>query len=139
MIGVGRRRVIAVAVDILRHVGGGGAGEGARLGVMTEFRGKLVDTRKAAERREIHGDGGVGGRFVCMSVYACIPVCSLGGRLEAPFVTLIQVYLIYHFLIVILNRTLVVYLCLSDNPRVAKNKAEGRRGGGDGCHCCISV
>lgn len=58
MIGIGAcgRCVIAIAVDVLRHIGRGGAGEGSGLGIVAEFRGKLVDAGKAAERREVHCD-----------------------------------------------------------------------------------
>lgn len=56
MIGVrsGSRCMIPIAMNVLRHIGSGGTGEGARLGIVAEFRGKLMDAGEATERREIH-------------------------------------------------------------------------------------
>lgn len=48
-----RVRVITIAVDVLVHAAG--RRKGTRLGIMTEFCGKLVDSRKrAAECGKIH-------------------------------------------------------------------------------------
>lgn len=46
--------MITVAVDILRHVASRSARKSARLGIVAELGGKLMDAGEATERREVH-------------------------------------------------------------------------------------